>query len=39
MLKDPVIQECRYRPEVAESEENPDKLIQESTSKPTTIQV
>lgn len=39
MLKDPVIQECRYRPEISESEDNADKLIQESVAKPTSIQV
>ncbi|XP_060581093.1 general transcription and DNA repair factor IIH helicase subunit XPB-like [Ruditapes philippinarum] len=36
LLKDPVIQECRYRPEVEEGENV--EVIQESVTKPTTIQ-
>ena len=39
LLKDPRIQECRYRPELEDNPgDDPDKLIQDSVSK-TGIQV
>ncbi|WAQ95018.1 ERCC3-like protein [Mya arenaria] len=40
MLKDPVIQECRYRPEIEEGTDTVagDKLLEESVAKSATIQ-
>ena len=40
LLKDPVVQECRYRPDLQDTEDGTgDKLIEESVAKPAAIQV